>query len=104
MPNSFPEKTGKKRKAQSAIFLNVRNPLPLFLVYANREGRRMNKKNVERSPGLLAALRIDEPLMGLLFASLSSLLYVALDVLRKLLGQRMAALPVAIGINLGALP
>jgi hypothetical protein len=42
--------------------------------------------------------------MGLLFASLSSLLYVALDVLRKLLGQRMAALPVAIGINLGALP
>jgi hypothetical protein len=38
MPNSFPEKTGKKRKAQSAIFLNVRNPLPLFLVYANREG------------------------------------------------------------------
>jgi drug/metabolite transporter (DMT)-like permease len=42
--------------------------------------------------------------MGLLFASLSSLLYVALDVLRKLLGQKMAAVPVAIGLNLGALP
>lgn len=42
--------------------------------------------------------------MGLLFAALSSLLYVVLDVLRKLLGQRLAALPVAIGLNLGALP
>ncbi len=42
--------------------------------------------------------------MGLLFASLSSLFYVALDVLRKLLGQKMAAVPVAIGLNLGALP
>lgn len=42
--------------------------------------------------------------MGLLFASLSALFYVALDVLRKLLGQKMAALPVAIGLNLRALP
>ncbi len=42
--------------------------------------------------------------MGLLFASLSSLFYVALDVLRKLLGQKMAAVLVAIGLNLGALP
>lgn len=42
--------------------------------------------------------------MGLLFASLSSLFYVALDVLRKLLGQEMPAVPVAIGLNLGALP
>jgi len=42
--------------------------------------------------------------MGLLFASLSSLLYVALDVLRKLLGQKMAAVPLAMGINVGALP
>jgi drug/metabolite transporter (DMT)-like permease len=42
--------------------------------------------------------------MGLFFAGLSSLLYVALDVLRKLLGQQLAAVPVAIGLNLGALP
>lgn len=42
--------------------------------------------------------------MGLLFASLSSLFYVTLDVLRKLLGRKMAAVPVAIGLNLGALP
>jgi drug/metabolite transporter (DMT)-like permease len=42
--------------------------------------------------------------MGLLFASLSALLYVALDVLRKLLGQKMAPVPVAIGLNMGALP
>ena len=42
--------------------------------------------------------------MGLLFASLSSLFYVALDVFRKLLGWRMAAVSVAIGLNLGALP
>jgi hypothetical protein len=42
--------------------------------------------------------------MGLLFASLSSLLYVALDVLRKLLGRKMAAVPVAMGLNMGALP
>jgi drug/metabolite transporter (DMT)-like permease len=42
--------------------------------------------------------------MGLLFASLSSLFYVALDVLRKLLGQKMAAVPVAMGLNMGALP
>ncbi len=42
--------------------------------------------------------------MGVLFASLSALLYVTLDVLRKLLGQQLAAVPVAIGLNLGALP
>jgi hypothetical protein len=42
--------------------------------------------------------------MGVLFASLSSLLYGALDVLRKHLGQKMAAVPVAIGLNMGAFP
>lgn len=42
--------------------------------------------------------------MGLLFAALSSLFYVVLDVLRKLLGRKMTALPVATGLNLGALP
>lgn len=49
-------------------------------------------------------VRRHERLMGLFFAGLSALFYVALDVLRKLLGQKMAALPVALGLNLGALP
>src|SRR5215831_12759855 len=31
-------------------------------------------------------------------------LYVALDVLRKLLGRKMAAVPLAMGLNMGALP
>lgn len=42
--------------------------------------------------------------MGLLFASLSALFSVALDVLRKLLRQTAAALPTPTGLNLGALP
>ena len=42
--------------------------------------------------------------MGLLFASLSSLLYVALDVLRKLLGEQLAAPLIAMALLGGALP
>jgi len=40
--------------------------------------------------------------MGLLLAALSSLFFVALDVLRKVLGKRLSAVDVVIGINLGA--
>jgi drug/metabolite transporter (DMT)-like permease len=40
--------------------------------------------------------------MGLALAIISSLSYVALDVLRKLLGQRLTTAQIVIGINLGA--
>lgn len=42
--------------------------------------------------------------MGLFFAGLSSLLYVVLDVLRKLLGEQLAAPLIALALNVGALP
>ena len=40
--------------------------------------------------------------MGLIFAIIASLSFVALDVLRKVLGTRIGAARVVIGINLGA--
>lgn len=40
--------------------------------------------------------------MGLLFALLSTLCFVVLDLLRKVLSQRLPAVVIAIGINLGA--
>lgn len=40
--------------------------------------------------------------MGLLFALLSTLCFVVLDILRKVLGQYLPAIVIAIGINLGA--
>ena len=40
--------------------------------------------------------------MGFLFAGLCALCFVALDVLRKILGARLHAALVAIGVNLGA--
>jgi drug/metabolite transporter (DMT)-like permease len=40
--------------------------------------------------------------MGLLLAGLSSILFVALDVLRKVLGRRLSAVDIVIGISLGA--
>lgn len=40
--------------------------------------------------------------MGLMFAVIASLNFVILDVLRKILGQRLDATRVVIGINLGA--
>ncbi len=40
--------------------------------------------------------------MGLIFAATASLSFVALDVLRKILGTRIGAARVVIGINLGA--
>ena len=40
--------------------------------------------------------------MGLLLAGLSSLCFVALDVLRKILGNRLNAVDIVIGLNLGS--
>lgn len=40
--------------------------------------------------------------MGILLAALASLCFVTLDVLRKLLGPRLSAVDIVIGINLGA--
>jgi len=42
--------------------------------------------------------------MGLFFAVLASVSFVALDVLRKILGSRISASKVVIGINLGSAP
>lgn len=52
--------------------------------------------------GIGSGSRVSWSTMGLVLAIIASSCFVALDVLRKILGQRLDAMRVVIGVNLGA--